>query len=640
MSRIVHAILAPLRKYSAVLLLLIGLSLSYLFISIEFWSIVGPILGVAIGASVAIIGSVYAYFRFSEGSIDKSRSDPLDVRVPIILTSIYIIGMIVLLRSVNYYRPPLLYVLFGGYTAIIGYQIARGEPRRRVVPQMLILAFFIYWSSQFLFPAGMYDPDTVVRYIPAIDTTLATSEIPSDLARYGGHLGYATIFTLIGGLSTQQSYFFLATFLLVGTILLVTILSDVFPQISGEVALYAALIFCTSSWMLGRGLHPNKLNFFYALILLLGLSAFKIYQAETHGLVATKAWAIIGFIAGPAIVFGHRFSAGAALVFVASIGVYVVLSRTVLAQEYEWVPYGPVLPFLTIYALQVIGNPLHQEPLFSRLIGLVSAVVISDEASQVAGGSGGPGRYSSQIPLETLFVSTSSQAILFALAVIGSIWMFKRSEWEYDFLIFWMSVISALLIVSLLSNSADTAPQRFYALLTLFGFNICAGIVLYRLSNATLLNEGYVSIDFGSTSVAIVFGIFAVTSLVSPVADKVTSPAGDDIPHFRQFHTEQQIQSEQWTDEYSQTAIEITRPHTDVPIERTGVITGEADLSSYNRGTVVVYSNLSNRTGVILTDGLTLGGRELVFIESPQIPADDQIYTNGESEVFIISYSE
>ena len=638
MSKTVHAALSPLRKYSAVLLLMIGLSLSYLFISIQFWSVVGPILGVAIGAAIAGIGSIYAYFRVSEGPTRRTKSNALDIRIPLILTSAYVVGMILLLRSVNYYRPPLLYVLFGGYTAVVGYQIARGESRRRIVPQMLILAFFIYWSSQMLFPAGMYDPDTVFRYVPSITSTLASGEIPAADARYGGHLGYVAMFTLLGGASVQQSYFFLATLVLVGTILLIVILDKILPVINQSVALYAALIFCTTSWMLGRGMHPNKLNFFYPLILLLGLSAFSIYQSETRSLTETRSWFLIGFLAGPAVVFGHRFSAGAALVFLFSIGTYVLLSRTALAHEYEWVPYGSVLPFIGIYALQVIGNPFHQGPLMSRLLGLVTAAVVSDEATQTAGGGGGgPGRYSSQIPLETLFVSTSAQTILFALAVIGAIWMFKRSEWEYDLLIFWMGVISVLLIISLVNNTADTAPQRFYALLTLFGFNVCAAVVLYRLSNASVLDSGYISVNFGSTSVAVLLGIFAVASLASPIADTVTSPAGDDIPHFKQFDTAQQIQSEQWAGEYGQSALEITGPNTNIPIEQTGATTGEADLSSIPPNIVIVYSNLVSRTGVAADGGLTIGGREFVFIDSPQRMADDQIYTNGESEAFIRS---
>lgn len=637
MSNVVHAILSPLRKYSAVLLLIIGVSLSYLFISIQFWSVVGPIFGVAIGALIAIIGSIYAYFQLSEGPRDVRNRDPLDVRIPIVLTSAYVTGMVVLLRSVNYYRPPLLYALFGGYTAIVGYQIARGEPRRRVVPQMLILAFFIYWSSQFLFPAGMYDPDTVRVYVPSIQSTLESGHLdPSQQGRYGGHLTYVTIFTLIGGLPVQQSYFLLATFLLVGTILLISILDEVLPQITPSVALYAALVFCTTSWMLGRGMHPNKLNFFYPLTLLLGLSALKLYQAEWNSSQETKAWSLVGFVVGPAIAFGHRFSAGAALLFLLSIGGYVALSRTVLAQEYEWVPYGPVLPFIAIYTLEVVGNPGHQESLTERVSSLVVSIVVTEESSIAAVG-GGPGRFSSQLQLDVLFVSTSAQTLLFALAVIGALWMFKQSKWEYDLLIFWMGVISVLLVVSLVHNSADTAPQRFYALLTLFGFNICAAIVLYRLSNARILEAGYISIDFGSSSVAVLLGIFAVASLASPIADTFTSPVGDEIPHFRQFDTEQQVQSERWSEEYSGTAIEMTRPGHNVPTERTGPKTREADLSSVDPGTVVLYSNLSERTGLLSSGGLTVGGREFMFVSSPQKVTDNQIYTNGESDAFVIS---
>ena len=54
-------------------------------------------------------------------------------------------------------------------------------------------------------------------------------------------------------------------------------------------------------------------------------------------------------------------------------------------------------------------------------------------------------------------------------------------------------------------------------------------------------------------------------------------------------------------------------------------------------GQSVLYSELSNRTGVAGSGGITLGGRIFLFVESPIKHGDQIIYSNGESTIFRVS---
>lgn len=629
-----------IRQSASVLLLLAGAAALYVFISVGFWSVVGPILGVVIGAVVAIGGTLVGVVRGRNASRASTPHQPLDGRVPIVLASLYVVSIILLFRVHTYQRPTLMYVLFGGYTGIIGYQIARGEAKHRIVPQILVLAFFTYWSSQFLFPAGMYALDTQNGYIPALNGMFETGRVPGYyLSRYAGHLAYVAQFALVGGISAQLAYYLLATLVLCGTVLLIGMLDRALSALVPRVALYGALVFSIMSWMIGRGMHPNKLNFFYPLILLLGIAAFKLY--ETDALAPSKPWVwlVIGFTVSPAIVFGHRYSAGAALFFLLAFGVFVGLSHTVLKREYSHVPQGSVIPFVFIYVLQVIGNPLHQGALLERITDtLLSVFVQSDSALASAGGGitlGGPGRYS-ELPLNVLLVSTSAQTLLFAFAVIGGVMVFKRSEWEFDYVLFWIGCISVLLVVSLLWNSADTAPQRFYSLLGLFGFNICAGVFLCRVDQQRVFGRVRSAVDIGPSLAAVFLAFLAVTSLASPIADRTTSPVNDEIPHVRQFETNQLNAGQGWQIQYApEGSHAVIPPSSTLPLVRTGPNSGVVNTRGIARGTLYSYSELSMRTGVIAGDGQSLGGRSLAFVGLPPVPQDATVYTNGETTSFV-----
>lgn len=619
-----------LRKYAPVLLLAVGSLLLYVFVSIEFWSVVGSILGVVIGAFLAVVSLIWNRFRGHSSVEERDDPDPLDVRIPVILLSVYIGSMIVLFRFATYSRPLLFYVLFGGYAGIIGYQIARGERKQRIIPQILVLAFFTFWSSQFLFPAGMYAPDTHYRYIPAIKTILSTGRIPVSETIYAGHLGYIAEFAFVSDLSIQISYYLLATIVLTGTVILLASIDRVLPALSSQTALYAALIFSITGWMLGRGMHPNKLNFFYPLILLVGLATIRLFRSNESSSPKTTAWIGIVAVVSPAIIFGHQFSAGAALVFLTVLGTFSLICQTLLSGQYRNVPQRSIIFVVVAYLLAVLGNPIHQGAILFRFSELILSIVQSGAASA---SGGGPGRYST-LPTTVLFFSTAAQTLLFALSIMGSIWIFRKKEWEYDLVLFWLGSISVLLVVSVLQNSADTAPQRFYSLLTLFGFNVCTGAFLYYVGKRGLRLNKF-SVDIGYSVVVVLIVVLAVMSLASPIADKATSPVSDEVPHFRQFDTAQLNEGNEWTQSYGSTDINrIVAPRSDVPIQRTGRITGEANITSLESAEPFVYSALANRTGVVVSGGLSLGGRIFVFVASPSTPADEIIYTNGQTTIY------
>ena len=623
--QLVYSRVDYIRGYSAVILLILGILLSYLFISIEYWSIVGPILGVTAGAAIAVVW-IFVNNLYKFDSSIRTEESTLPIQVPIILSSFYILTVLVGTRFYLHQRPIWLYLIFGGYAALIAYQISIGESRWRIVLQIVVLAFFTYWSSQLLFPAGMYNPDTYYAYIPNIHEIYATGSIPESQTIYAGHLAMAAEFSMVTGLPPQIAYFLLSTLLLVCTIPIIAIINRALPAVSSKMVLYGALVFSISSWMLRRGMHPNKLNFFYPLILLLCLVTLQLYRSETR--VVNYPWIISGLLIMPAIVFGHQFSAGATMVFLLVIAVFALFTRLLPDRVYGSRSQGVIYPFVLVYILSVIGNPVHQGALLRRFSNILLSVVQSESTA------GGAGSYS-ELMLNVLIASTTAQTLLFTLSILGAIWLFQQGKWEYDFIICWLGALSILLVVSLVLNSADTQPQRFYAFLILFGFNICTGALLTLIDYRGIFQSRQISFSVGRSVVIILIFTLAITSLASPIADNATSPVADDIPHFRQFDTDQRIAGDQWTQEYTMGSKQIVGPSSDVPIKQTGPNTGVVNFSSRDDRMIYSYSQLANRTGIMTSVGLSLGGRTYVFVTSPEKPTDSQIYGNGETTVFL-----
>lgn len=606
-----QASISLIRRYAAVPVFLFCVFALYLFLRIGYLSVVGPVLGGIAGGLIAIFALVI--LDTPTGSHSSSKRTPVDYRIAGIFAALYVTSIFVLYRFVSYERPWAHYLIFGAYAGFVAYEIVTNASRKRVVAELLVLAFFTYWSTQFAFPAGMYGPDTKYRYVPAVQYALDTGFVSLSQLIYLGHLTYVTLATVLMGVPAELGYYLLSVLVLTGTLLIISVVDISLPAISDRVALYAALVFGCMSWTLGRGFHPNKLNFFYPLILLVGLATLGMFVHRQRG-----RWLAIAAIVSPALIFGHQFSAGAALIFLLVIAGFIVVATTGLQTEYRVAATGLPLSFVAAYALAIFGNPIHQGPLLGRITGLFLSIL-----APVSSSGGGPGRYS-QIPLDMLLINTSSQAVVFALAVFGAAIALRKSNWELDFGITWMGALAAFLLVSLMFNSADTQPQRFYSLLGLFGLNIFAGVTLFYLQNRRRGRE----FGLATKAIPVIIAGFCILSLVSPVAGMHLSPYGDQIPHFKKFDRSESVAGSDW--------VESNVPEEpNVPYSVMGPSTATINRSALNHGSIYFYDDISRRTGVATEGGLSLGGRQFSFLVFNESHVDDTIYSNGGYRVYM-----
>jgi hypothetical protein len=316
--------------------IVVGSLLLYFLLRIEFFSIALPVAGIVVGAVISLVARRFETFPigYSEQIYD------LDYRIPVITACLYIGSIIIIYRFYSYELPIIHYVIFASYVGFIGFEISQGQSRRRVLPQLLILCFMTYWSNQFIFPAGAFQPDTLGEYVPVINQVLAESAPSFDVIyqSLGAlNLSFITIFKLVSGVPTFTAYALLATLVLAGTILVISLLSQALPSFSAQTVLYAALIFGISSWMIGRGMRPNKLNFFYPVILLLGVSVMFFFDTDERP--ADNRWGFISILSGIVLIFGHRYSAGAGLFLLFSIYLFFLLRNHVLDEQQSKTQY-------------------------------------------------------------------------------------------------------------------------------------------------------------------------------------------------------------------------------------------------------------------------------------------------------------
>lgn len=607
---------SAIRHYASFPVAALCLGALALFIAIDYRAVIVPISGATAGALLAIF---LLHIRPIEQQSSQKWSLP-DYRIAGIITSLYTISIIWMYRFSLQERPAAHYLVFGGFAGYIAYEIAAGARHRRIVPQMFVLSFFTYWSVQFAFPLGMYNADTRKAYIPAIETGLSTGFI-RELLRYLGHLVYALETVLITGLSPRIGYFLLSTLLLTSTLIILASMDRVFPAISSRVALFAALFFGCMGWTLSRGFHPGKLSFYYGLTLLIGFVA--VVQSLSPSPRRRRLWIIIGFIIIPALVFGHRFSAGAAMVFLVSIAIFDKISSVILHKKSRYWLDGSTGAFAVVYVLSVLGNPLHMGSLISRMTGVITSILIPVGGG--GSGGGGPGRYST-LSMELLFVSTAGQAILFCLGVLGAAIAIRRADWGYDLGVFWMVVLAVLLVISLVFNAADIQPQRFYALLGLFGLNIFAGFAV-----VTLLKSD-IRIATPHT-IGIVVVIFAVVALGSPVASMHLSFISEELPHNNLHDTAQLNEGTQWSVEHIENSSSYLNTG-ELPSYKTGDQTAKVAVPQIPIGYRYAYTQSASETGVLTGGGLGLGDRNYMFLKLGHTQRDSQIYSNGGMAIY------
>lgn len=610
---------SAIRYYISIPIALICFILLAYILAKEYYSIFTPILGATIGALVAIF-----FLHVWSTQREQVHSSPPDYRFAMIVTGIYISSMIWMYRLSLYQRPVVHYFAFGGFAAYIAYEIGVGANRTRIIPQLVALTFFTYWSVQFAFPEGMFAPDTRGKFIPTVRTALDSGFIHDiSMLKYLSHLTYVVETTAIAGVSAKLGYFLISTFVVLVTIFIISIMGDVMPSVSHQVALYGALFFSCMSWTLKSAFYPNKLNFFYALILVVGYAA--IIKFGSQSATTKRRWVVIGFIGALAIIFGHRFSAGVALVLLLTISLFVFFSPRVINYK-ERLSFRHVFYFVSAYILAIVGTPLHQGALLRRMTDIVSSVVtgLFPRASSGAASGGSPGRYSA-LPLEELIISTSSQAIFFALAVFGAAYAVRRKDWEYDLVLAWIGAVSLLLFIGLMFNQSSVQPQRFYAYLGLFGLNICAGVGIVNILRS--------DIDiFSARTVSIIVLIFTVLSLGSPVAGIHFSFIGDDIPHTQKYNIQHQMSGEKWVHTYQgPQSIDMWY---ELPRSENSNTSAKIDLSRIDRESRYMYSQEAQRTGVTISGGTGLGDRRKVFLEFIPSPIDNKIYTNAETVAY------
>ncbi|CAJ53636.1 hypothetical protein [Haloquadratum walsbyi] len=613
MSQIIIKVIDTLRETVEYLLIAISSLLLYFLLRIEFFSIALPVSGILVGAVVSLIAK-----RFEISSMDHTgRLADLDYRIPVVVTSLYISSIFFIYRFYTYELPVIHYVIFGAYVGFIAFEITQDQPRRRVLPQLLALCFFTYWSNQLMFPAGAFQPDTMGEYIPIIEQTIA-EPAPSFDVIYQSlgalNLSFVTIFKLVSDTSAFMAYALLATLMLTGTILIIALLSRTLPSLSPQTILFAALVFGISSWMLGRGMRPNKLNFFYPLILLLGVSVLFFFDTDER--LADSRWGIISLLVGIVLIFGHRYSAGAGLFMLFTISVFVLLRNHLLSAQYPNLNGAKGVGLVGAYILGVIGNPFHQGPLLGRLSDTILSLITTSSASSSS--TGGPGRYSA-LQFDVLALSTASQILLFALVILGFCWGIRKKEWEYDYTTIWVTFISLFLVFSVVQNSVETSPQRFYSLLILFGFNVFAAVALYRRFDQ-------ITPRFRTSAVVFLVVCLSLLSLASPIASPTTGPLGDEVPHSTRYITDQSESSSEWAQKYSLDRI------SNLPIIQTGATTGRIDTTQLETGVYYMYSEqILTQSGGIARGGLSLGGRLFVFVTPPSRSSELVIYSNGDS---------
>jgi hypothetical protein len=610
MSKVIIKSINFLRNTVEYFLILLSSIILYFLLQIGFFSIALPIVGIVVGAVISLVAK-----RFETPSIDHSgQINDLDYRIPAITACLYITSVIIIYQFYTYELPIIHYVIFGSYVGFIGFEISQGQSRRRVIPQLLILCFFTYWSNQFMFPAGAFQPDTLVEYIPLINQAIAESSPSFDVIyqSLGAlNLSFITIFKFITGVSTFTAYALLATLVLTGTILIISLLSRALPSFSDRTVLYAALIFGISSWMIGRGMRPNKLNFFYPVILLLGISV--LFFFDTNNRSADNRWGVITVLSGIVLIFGHRYSAGAGLFFLFAIYLFFLLRNYFLNEQYSKVNSVKGLGLIGAYILGVMGNPIHQGALLGRLLGTVLSVIETSPSSS----SGGPGRYSA-LQLDVLALSTASQILLFALVILGFCWGIRRKDWEYDYTTVWVAFISLFLVFAVVQNSTDTSPQRFYSLLILFGFNVFAATAFRNRFNQ-------INPDLRVATIVLLLVSLSIFSLASPIAAPTAGPLGDEVPHSARYTTDQSLAGSEWAQHHS------LNSRSTLPITQTGPTTGRINTNRIESGTFYRYSEqILSESGGIARGGLSLGGRVWVFVTPPPRTSESVVYSNGD----------
>lgn len=605
---------AYIRKYAPVPVVIGGLTLTFLFYQIGYKPFIGPIAGAALGGAIGV-----GILLLRPGMIQR----PLDPRIPAIGISLYIVLMIGMYRlSPIGTRPVLHYVLFGAGAAFIVYQALRGGSARVIIPQIIVLAFFTYWASQWAFPGGMFGPDTPGNFIPAVNGILAGGTITPEMtySEMPGHMIFVASILLTTDLDTQVGYYLVMTLCLVATIPLFVLLRRA-PGFDERTIIIAALLFATTGFIIGRGTRPNKLNVYFPLILLMiGITIHEMYRGGKW-----IEWITIAVVTVGALIFGHMYSTGVAGIIVLALVGFALISRSGFL-EHKWKPRRSVFNLGLIIALSLIGYSLvGGNSTISRLTKVVASL-LTIASGGMGGGSAG-GRYA-ELPLNVLIGSTMGATLFFVLGLAGVIVGLRKRISSIDMLVGWILSCGGLLAMGLFVSAANLSPARIYSLLALFGFNILGALALRRLGG---MNRRRL------VAAAVVVGIFATASLASPTASSALSIYSDELTHFKKFNRVAELKGTEWVDEHGDEVARMRVPNTEVPVKITGSSQGVINRSAIESGTMYVYkqSAQTGGAGLRLDRGIQFGSSQYAFVTlPPDIERDNQVYANGRMSVF------
>jgi hypothetical protein len=575
-------------------------------------------VGGAVGAILnAVLGTDRILFR----------EDPLDARIPAIAIGLYVVAFVGIYRTVLYTRPIAHYALVGSAAALIAYQIWIGQPRRQVLTQVVVLAFFSYWSTQFIYPAGVLSPDG--GFVSTSATIAQTGAVPTGVAYQNtpAHMIYVAEGLLLTGLSGPIGYQLLSVCALLTTVLLVGSIDRAAPRLPRRVALYGALVFALMSFTLRRGMFPGKTNFFKPLLMILLLASLFIIHYSTN----RQRWSLLAVACLPTLVFGHTYSAGAALLLVGSVWAYHRTSDVLDGLDYESaLPRPKITALFTIICVAVVGYSLiGGSGIINRSAGISTSVFdLFAPAAQTQGTSGG--RYSA-LSLRVLLFSTVAQGVLFALSVLGIGLAIRRRDWSLDLIVVWIAVGLGLLGFSAIANAVDIPTPRIYFLLVVFGLNLVAAIGVFRLAHSA-------TPSVQSATVAVVTFLFVVSSLASPVGSVGLSPVSDEIPSKWRYETAPDLEEHAWADEFgTESLLETRSTGTEIPLKRTGAKTVGIDYANLSGDTPYEYRDLARDRGVGFGGrSESLGGNQILFLStSGEQRRDSRVYANGKSTVFV-----
>lgn len=614
-GNLVTRALGTVREGFGPAILLGGLAVLVLVVSLGFWAFLGPVIGVVLGGLASLFIREYDF---------RNTAHAFDWRIGVAVTAFYVIGVIVSYRFASGPRPPVHYAIHGAMVAFITVEILRGQRRRLVVPEMLVLLFFAFWSSQFAFPAGMYAPDTF-SFMREVRTILEVGSL-AQVSLYGhtpGHMVYVAAFARVTGLSVDLAYRLSATLAVTGTVLVLSYSDLAIPSLSRTTALLSTLVFATMSYTLAKGGHPTKLNYFYPLVAMIVLIVIKI---ETSDQQLDRYVAILGVVM-TYLVFGHTYSSGAALMAAGAVWVY-----------FRGVPFADNLDYAEplrgrrsiVFIALCIAFLAYSIFVTGEMSARIGSIVTSltDLFGSSSGGSGG-GRYSN-LPLGTLFAATSAQLVMFVVSMLGLSMLVRRRKIGFDAVTFWVVSGFSVLAFSIFGNATDIPPQRIYSLLALFGLNIAAAVGILALRSKSR----------NDWPAVVVLAILAILSLSSPVAGVGLSPYSDDIPAFRDYRTVGNNEVTNWIEAYA--ATDTTRTTTNQvanvptePLEPSRVSTF-IDRSAIATQTLYVYSQVARESGLLVDgSGATLGSRRYAFVHPPDdTEIDDTVYDSGKATVY------